>query len=132
MSMPQPLVSYFIVLVGPTGQPIASHMVRLVAIGEEDDTRQRLSLMGAFAMAVLGDAFLITSQAQIWAFWENFALPNGFRMVVMEAYKPQEPPAMIEPPAPTPDHPVAAEAVPEEKPEDFDNTPISPYEPGHA
>lgn len=105
-------ISHFVAIVDKDGNLVTPGLVRAVGVGL-DDQPHRFSLMAVFAQMIVGQAFSVETQSQVWSFWELFALPAGFRIEVIEASEqpytppgthwelvPDAPASLIETPAP--------------------------------
>lgn len=77
-------ISHFLVVFAPNGFAVPT-LVRAVPIGEEDDTSYRVNLMMNLAsQSLMGSGVPIMRSEQAWNFWENFAMPAGFRIEAIE------------------------------------------------
>lgn len=115
--MPTPKFSHCLMIIGPDSLPITSSMIRIVPEDVVDDTPHRFALLLQFATMVLGPSFPLTTQSQVWTFWEAIASPSGFSIGVIEGPSESKPaPIFADPPS----------APPAEKPAD-DVTAAEPW-----
>jgi hypothetical protein len=111
MPMPRPRVSHVLLVVGPDMLPAHPVLSRVVPEGIVDDTPYRLSLMAIFARLNVGDTIQVENPSQVWAFWEQFAIPSGYSLAVIECAAPQA--AVVAPSLPTrPDAAVGPASAP--------------------